>query len=170
METIIIQATADDLNRIYYLFDEAIKFQKVKNYVGWKNYDKEFIKADVSRGLLFKVVNNNDILGIFCICYTDKLIWRHREQNDALYLHRIVLNRNFQGLKIFDIILSWSRVYAQFHERRFIRMDTWAENEKLINYYKSYGFRFVENYTTEDTADLPEQHRNLNVALLEVEA
>ena len=47
-------------------------------------------------------------------------------------------------------------------------MDTWAGNEKLINYYKSYGFRFIENYTTANTEDLPEQHRNLKVALLEL--
>jgi hypothetical protein len=47
-------------------------------------------------------------------------------------------------------------------------MDTWAENEKIIGYYRSYGFLFVESYTTPDTQDLPLQHRNLHVALLEL--
>lgn len=46
-------------------------------------------------------------------------------------------------------------------------MDTWAENEKIIAYYKSYGFTFIENYRTAETEDLPIQHRNLHVALLE---
>jgi len=48
-------------------------------------------------------------------------------------------------------------------------MDTWAENTKLIGYYQKDGFQFIENYTTEDSTDLPIQHRNLNVALLELE-
>lgn len=169
METIVLPATLNDLPLIYNLFDEAIRFQKKNNYIGWKNYDKEFIKADINGGLLFKIEKGNDALGIFSVCYTDKLIWREREKGDAIYLHRIVLNRAFQGTRIFNTVLAWSLTYAQTHKRKFVRMDTWANNFKLINYYKGYGFRFIENYTTQDTADLPIQHRNLNVALLELD-
>jgi hypothetical protein len=168
MEHAIIPATLNDLSLIYNLFEEAIRFQKDNHYIGWNNYDKEFIKADVDQGLLMKIANvNGDVLAIFCICYTDKLIWRDREQGDALYLHRIVLNRSFQGVKIFNVVLSWSIEHARIQEKRFVRMDTWAENHKLIDYYKGYGFRLIENYKTQDTPDLPIQHRNLNVALLE---
>ena len=46
-------------------------------------------------------------------------------------------------------------------------MDTWADNLKIIDYYKSYGFRVIEDYKTSDSKELPEQHRNLNVTLLE---
>jgi len=169
MENIIIPATVNDLTLIYNLFEEAIRYQKKNGYIGWNNYDKEFIKTDVTQGLLFKIVNLNDVLGIFTVCHTDKLIWREREKGDAIYLHRIVLNRNFQGTKIFNTVLAWSLEYARTHKRKFVRMDTWADNFKLINYYKSYGFKFIENYTTQNTADLPIQHRNLNVALLELE-
>ena len=169
MEYTIIPATLNDLSLIYNLFEEAIRFQKDNQYIGWNNYDKAFIKADVDQGLLMKIVNvNNDVLAIFCICYTDKLIWRDREKGDALYLHRIVLNRIFQGVKIFNVVLTWSIEHAHIQQKRFVRMDTWAENHKLIDYYKGYGFRLIENYTTQDTPDLPIQHRNLNVALLEL--
>jgi hypothetical protein len=169
MEHTIIPAALDDLALIYNLFEEAIRFQKDNQYIGWNNYDKAFIKSDVDQGLLMKIVNvNADVLAIFCICHTDKLIWRDREQGDALYLHRIVLNRIFQGVRIFNTVLTWSIEHARNQEKRFVRMDTWAENHKLINYYKGYGFRLIENYTTQDTPDLPIQHRNLNVALLEL--
>jgi hypothetical protein len=47
-------------------------------------------------------------------------------------------------------------------------MDTWADNYKIIEYYKSFGFVFIENYKTPDTPELPIQNRNLNVALLEL--
>jgi ribosomal protein S18 acetylase RimI-like enzyme len=47
-------------------------------------------------------------------------------------------------------------------------MDTWADNERLIDYYKSFGFEFIEYYRTTDAAELPIQNRNLNVALLEM--
>lgn len=167
-ETIVVPATREDLPFIYNLFEEAISYQKKNGYIGWKSYDKDFIKADVDHKLLFKILHGDDVLGIFCICHIDQLIWRERERGDAVYLHRIVLNRAFQGTRIFEKVLAWSLGFAKEHNRKFVRMDTWAENFKLINYYRDYGFRFVENYTTPDTPDLPVQHRNLNVALLEL--
>ena len=47
-------------------------------------------------------------------------------------------------------------------------MDTWADNEKIIEYYKTFGFKFLENYKTSNEPELPIQNRNLEVALLEL--
>lgn len=164
----IIPAREEDLPFIYRLFEEAIRFQKQNHYIGWKNYDKEYIQKDVENGLLFKLVRGKSIVCIFSVCYSDVLIWREKEKGEAIYLHRLVLNREFKGEKVFQSVLNWALFIAKEKGLRYIRMDTWAQNEKLIDYYQNYGFQFVENYTTADTEDLPLQHRNLNVALLEL--
>ncbi|MFT3911636.1 MAG: GNAT family N-acetyltransferase [Ferruginibacter sp.] len=163
----ITNADHKDLPVIYSLFEEAIIFIQKKNYTGWKNYDKQFIQSDIENRLLFKIIYDTDIAGIFCICLSDDLIWREKENGDAIYLHRIVTNRKFAGEKLFKEVLDWATQFAKRNKLKHIRMDTWAENEKIISYYKSYGFSFIENYTTPDTDNLPKQHRNLCVALLE---
>jgi mannose-6-phosphate isomerase-like protein (cupin superfamily) len=168
IQPFIVPAKREDLPLIYQLFEEAILFQKQHHYTGWADYDKEYIKKDVEAGLLFKLVREAAIVCIFSVCYSDTLIWREREKGDALYLHRLVLNRKLQGQKVFPIVLDWAKGVAAEKGLAYIRMDTWAENEKLIGYYKGYGFRFIENYRTADTEELPVQHRNLNVALLEL--
>jgi GNAT superfamily N-acetyltransferase len=165
----VVLATSTDLPLIYNLFELAIQYQKSNQYIGWNNYDKEFIKSEIREGLLYKIVDGDSVLGIFSVCYVDKLIWRERDKGDAIYLHRVVLNRSFQGVKIFSQVLDWAIQQAHRGNLKFIRIDTWAGNAKLIEYYKGYGFKFIENYTTEDTINLPLQHRNLNVALLELE-
>lgn len=157
-----------DLNFIYTLFEEAITYIKKKNYVGWTTYDKNFIKQDISKNLQFKITNGNDILCVFSICFSDVLIWREMEKRDAIYLHRIVVNPAFKGQKQFEKILNWIIEFAKEKELKYIRMDTWADNPNIIEYYKSYGFQFLENYTTPNTPELPDQHRNLKVALLEM--
>lgn len=164
---VIVNAKKNDLDTICRLFEEAIVFQKANNYTGWNNYDRAYLQADIEKGLLFKIISEEGILCIFCICYRDELIWRAMEKGDALYLHRIVLNRRFKGEKVFRKVLDWALHHAGEKQLEYIRMDTWASNKKIINYYKSYGFAFIENYTTPDTEDLPLQHRNLAVALLE---
>jgi ribosomal protein S18 acetylase RimI-like enzyme len=162
-------ASIEDLPVIYEMFEQAIAFQKKNNYIGWQDYDKAFIRSDVENQLLFKITNGEDVICIFCICFTDLLIWRDKEQGNAIYLHRIVLNQHFKGEKVFKKVLDWAIPFATEKKLKYIRMDTWADNAKIIAYYESYGFKFIENYTTPGTEALPVQHRNLNVALLEFE-
>jgi ribosomal protein S18 acetylase RimI-like enzyme len=157
-----------DLNFIYTLFEEAIIYIKMNNYVGWTTYDKNFIKQDIDKNLQFKITIGNDILCVFSICFSDVLIWREMEKGNAIYLHRIVVNPKFKGQKQFEKILNWIIEFGNEKGLKYIRMDTWADNSNIIEYYKSYGFQFLENYTTPNIPELPDQHRNLKVALLEM--
>jgi GNAT superfamily N-acetyltransferase len=165
----VLNTDSNDLKLIFMLFEEAISYIKKNNYIGWSTYDKNFIKKDIENKLQFKIIEDNNILCIFSICYTDALIWREKENGDAIYLHRIVVNPSFKGQKQFDKILTWIKVYAAEKGLKYIRMDTWAANPNIIEYYKSFGFIHIEEYTTPNTPELPNQHRNLKVALLEMQ-
>jgi len=164
----IENTTLKDLEFVCWLFEEAMAFQKNNNYSGWNTFDVDYIKQDIEEKLQFKIIHNKNISGIFSICLNDHLIWRDKENGDSLYLHRIVVSPTHTGRKIFEIVLEWAKEYAHSNKLKFIRMDTWADNPKIISYYQSYGFEFVENYTTPKIESLPIQHRNLKVALLEL--
>ncbi len=164
----IVNTLPEDLPFIYRLFEEAIAYIKRKGFIGWNSYDKKFVLLDIENKLQFKIVTKNDILCIFSICFSDALIWREKENGDAIYLHRIAVNPSFKGQKQFEKVLYWTINLAIEKGVKCIRMDTWGDNLNIIEYYKSYGFQFLENYTTPDTPELPDQHRNLKVALLEM--
>jgi ribosomal protein S18 acetylase RimI-like enzyme len=163
----IQNTTPDDLPFVYRLFDDSIVYQQTKGFPVWNNYDKAALAAEVANHQQFKVMRENTILCIFSICLTDPVIWREREQGDALYLHRIVVNKEYKGQKQFEKILTWAVQYAKANNLKYIRIDTWGNNQTIINYYQSFGFEFVENFTTPSTEALPVQHRNLYLALLE---
>ncbi len=160
--------TRADIDFIYWLFDEAISYQKKNGFSVWKGYDKEVLLADIDHHLQFKIMSGTDMLCVFSILLNDPFIWREKEKGDAVYLHRIVVNPNFKGQKLFDKVLSWTKAFAKDKHLKYIRMDTWADNPKIINYYRSFGFELIEYYTTSDRPELPLQNRNLNVALLEL--
>lgn len=165
----IQNTTIEDLEFICHLFDEAINYQKSKGYPVWNGYDKNVLKTDIEKKLQFKIVEENNILCVFSICLSDPIIWREKENGNAIYLHRIVVNPKFKGQRQFDKILNWTIQFAQNNNLKHIRMDTWGDNENIINYYQSFGFKFIENFTTPITEDLPIQHRNLYLTLLEYE-
>lgn len=164
----IEHTTTTDLEFIYTLFDQAIAYQQRKGYPVWKGYDKNAFRQDIEAGNQYKILIDAQIAIVFSVCYTDKVIWREKENGTAVYLHRIAVNPAFKGQQLFGAILDWTKAHALEKGLAFIRMDTWADNPTILEYYKSYGFSFVENYTTPDSTELPSQHRNLGLALLEM--
>lgn len=164
----IIHTIKEDLHKIFWLFEQAMKLQGKNGYKVWKKIDKIALEKDIENRLQFKIVQGKDIICVFSVQYNDPFIWRKRDKNDAIYLHRIVVNPVFKGQKQFEKVLAWAKYYAQSNNLKYVRMDTWADNEKIIDYYKSFGFAFIENYRTPNTPELPIQNRNLKVALLEI--
>ncbi|MBX2899263.1 MAG: GNAT family N-acetyltransferase [Cyclobacteriaceae bacterium] len=167
-EITILNTTATDLTAIVGLYDQVIKLQSENGYRVWNTIDRAALKHDIEKGWHYKMMAEGNLLCAFSVQFSDPLIWRQRDLNDGLYLHRIVTNPAFKGQKLFKKILAWACQQAMQQKRKFIRMDTWAENEKLIAYYQSFGFKFIENYRTGNSARLPIQNRNLHVALLEL--
>lgn len=161
--------THEDLLFIYDLFEESVRYQEANGLPSWKNYDRQTLINDIETNTQYKIIIENTIAIVFTIRLEDAIIWRQYEQGDAIYLHRIVVNPQFKGKKMFGHVLSWAIRYGKEHRLKFVRMDTWANNPTLIQYYCNFGFRFVENFTTPDSQLLPQHNRRLALALLEYE-
>ena len=134
-----------------------------------KDYDKNVLIEDIQLSRQYKILIDDQIACIFSVYYSDELFWREKEKNEAVYLHRIGVNPNYKGQKQFQWILDWAIQHAKEKGRRFIRLDTWANNPNIIAYYQSFGFKWIEDYTTPAAEELPASHRNLSLALLEME-
>lgn len=167
-EILIVPTERKDQDTVLWLFEQAMILQGKDGYKVWNKIDKDSIENDIAAGLQYKVIQDNHILCIFSIQYSDPHIWRERDRADAIYLHRIVVHPEFRGQKQFEKVLNWTKGFVLKHDRKFIRMDTWADNTRIIDYYRTFGFKLIENYRTPDIPALPIQNRNIEVALLEL--
>jgi GNAT superfamily N-acetyltransferase len=163
----VINTGVNDLEQIFELFDHSVNYQEKNGYPVWRNYDRKTIINDIEAKNQYKVVVDLKTAIIFSVRYADKVIWRGLDRGDSIYLHRIVVNPEFKGQRLFGKILDWAIQHSKQKGLSSIRMDTWAANSKIINYYKSFGFTFIENYTTPDSEELPVHNRNLALTLLE---
>jgi len=165
----IINTTTADLETVYSLFDAAIAYQKSNGFIVWKGYDKAVLQTDVADGRQYKILEGETLLCVFTVCYEDHIIWGSREDGNALYLHRAVINPNRRGENLFQHVLDWALMDAQRRGLDFIRMDTWADNQHLVNYYTRFGFEILEYLKTPESDELPEQHKGLDIVLLQLE-
>ena len=140
----VINTEMSDLEDIFGFFEQSIYYQEKKGYTTWRNYDKNALVKDIENKNQYKVVLDSKIGIVFSVCYADKIIWRELDKGNSIYLHRIVVNPEFKGQKLFGKILDWAIVHAKQKGVNRVRMDTWATNSVIIDYYKSFGFTFVE--------------------------
>lgn len=156
-----------DLQQIFTLFEHSVAYQESRGYPSWRNYDKDAIRKDIEDRRQYKGAIESKIAIVFSVRYADEIIWREMDHGKSIYLHRIVVNPEFKGRKLFGEILKWTIEHSRQLGLESIRMDTWAANPTIIECYKGFGFNVVENYTTPDSPELPVHNRNLALTLLE---
>ena len=165
----IVNATHEDLETIFDLYDKAIAFQKTVFDKHWLGFDLELVSQEIEEGRLWKIIEEGQIACVYTVTYADPMIWKERSQDAAMYIHRIVTNPDFRGHGYARVITEWAKKFAPTHGLRFVRMDTWADNLKLLNYYQDCGFKFLRSVTPESTDGLPQHYRGLSLSLLEID-
>jgi GNAT superfamily N-acetyltransferase len=65
------------------------------------------------------------------------------EPNNALYIHRMVVEETGRGEEIGSALLDWAGERAETMGRRWLRLDAWRSNRALHRYYQDRGFELV---------------------------
>lgn len=158
-----------DLDELFRLYDAAIEFQKTKFDKFWLPFDRAMIGREIDEKRNWKIVIDGRLACIFSVTFTDPFIWREKSGEPAVYIHRIVTNPDFRGRKFVPKIVEWARGYAKSLGKKFIRMDTWGDNQKLIDYYAACGFEFLGVVTPAETPELPRHYKGITLSLFEIE-
>jgi ribosomal protein S18 acetylase RimI-like enzyme len=156
-----------DLEFIYSLFEDAIIYQRKNGYPDWSDYCKDSLKEDIRLKRQYKIVIDGDIACIFTTCFSDTIVWREEDKNDAIYLHRIVVNKHYKGQRLVGKVIDFTSTLGKKLNRNKIRIDTWANNSSIIDYYKSFNFKIVRHSFNPDVPELPIQMRGNKVVLME---
>jgi ribosomal protein S18 acetylase RimI-like enzyme len=103
------------------------------------------------------------------VAYNDPLLWGEKDKNDAIYLHRIATHPQYKGKQLIRNVIEWSHVHARSLNRKFIRMDTWADNDQLRDYYINAGFTLMGKQFIEKNQSLPMHYWGIYLNLFQME-
>lgn len=164
----ILNCSPDDLGTITALYDSAIDYQKKVFTKHWQPFDRQIIETAIREKRQWKIVADDQIVCIFTITYNDPDIWKEKDKDPSIYLHRIVTHPSHRGKFFAKHIKDWALEFGRKHGKKFIRMDTFGDNQKLIGYYVACGFNFLELVTLGESSDLPKHYKNATLSLFEV--
>lgn len=162
------RSTPADIDAIFDFYDDAIAFQKKVFKKHWKGFDRSMIEHEVAEGRQWKILRNGEIACIFAVEFSDPLIWKEKNADPSIYLHRIVSSSRFRGSNFMLEIIKWSHNFAKAAGCLFIRMDTWGDNPRLIDYYVKSGFKHTGFSIPEASASLPKHYEGIELALFEI--
>jgi ribosomal protein S18 acetylase RimI-like enzyme len=164
----ILNSTTNDTDRIFNLYDAAVAFQKTRFDKHWQTFDRELVNTEIEEGRQWKILEDGAIACIFASVFSDPFIWGDKNNTPAIYLHRIVTNPLFRGRNYVLSIIEWAKVYGKKMNKDYIRIDTWGDNQYLIDYYIKCGFTFLGLMIPEDTATLPGHYSGVSLSLFEI--
>lgn len=164
----ITYSTTDDISLIFSLYDAGTLLQKKVAQKQWLGFERSLIEKEISEKRLWKIVEGGQIVCVFSIAFNDPAIWKEKDSDPAIYIHRIATHPDYHGNGYVKHIVAWSREYAFENQKQFIRMDTGSGNDKLNNYYISCGFNYLGVIATDDSPELPAHYKNGTSSLFEI--
>ena len=164
----ILSSQPTDISGIFKLYDEAVAYQKTKFDKHWLPFDPDMVKKEIEEEKQWKIMEGDVMACIFAIAYDDPFIWKEKNSDPSIYIHRLVTHPAFHGRHYVKAIVDWAKEHAKEKGKQFIRMDTWGDNERLKEYYVSCGFDFLGTITPEASDKLPQHYSAINLSLFEI--
>jgi len=164
----ILNSTPSDLETIFNLYDAAIAHQKAVSHLHWLPFDTQMVEAEIAGNRQWKIIVDDQVACVFVTAYTDPAIWGDKDRDPSVYLHRIVTNPDFRGRNFVGAIVAWALQHGASLGKKFVRLDTWAENLKLKEIYVRNGFQFLGNAAPADPSALPSHYSGIVLGFYEI--
>ncbi|HEV7705478.1 MAG TPA: GNAT family N-acetyltransferase, partial [Gemmatimonadaceae bacterium] len=133
------RATAEDLPAIRASYAHGRVLQLESGSEQWPEFPDTAIVAEITSGALLRVLDGDDLVGVFTAVYEDAALWGERERRAHIYLHRIARASTYPGRGLVDAVLDWAQARGEELGLEGLRMDTWASNDSLIAFYGKRG-------------------------------
>ena len=149
-------------------WDAALDYQRAHGQPLWTPYPEALIRKEISEGLHYSVYTvAGELAGYFSTALADPLIWEDAEQGDAFYLHRMCVNPQMKGRQLSRHILNWACGSAAARGRKYVRMDTWGDNQPLVDHYLACGFVYLKSRMMGEAQGLPGHYKGIRLAMFQ---
>lgn len=145
----IVQAQPSDLAVITDILEEAASWIASLDINQWRPGDfrqpaSQFrIAQNISRGEAYLALYDKQVIGTITAQAggtLDEELWGHETLHDALYIHRLAIQRKYSGKGTGSILLRWAEQLATNAGKTSLRLDCMADNTDLCTYYERWGF------------------------------
>lgn len=161
-------ANISDLFRVQEAYADGRRRQQARSTLVWPEFSDGSLITEIRARKLFRVMDNNVMVGTFAIAYEDQAVWGDRDHGAHIYLHRIARSSSCTSRGLLHSVVDWTCTHSRELQREGIRMDTAAASSQLVAYYEQAGFVVVGRHVIGEDPTLPTHYHGTEVALFEM--
>lgn len=124
-------------NKIEQLAQQGLR-QWEKEEVTWKEMSQEY---DISN--FYLVYQKDKAVGAFVIIDYDPTYWLEDQPQEALYIHKVMVDDSVKKQGISDAILTFFKEEGKRRGYPVVKLDVREHKEKLRSFYERNGFKLV---------------------------
>lgn len=158
----------NDIETIFGIYRAAIDYQRAHGYNLWPVFERSLIEKEIEEKRHYKITGDNRVACVFSVVYNDPIIWEEKDRDPSVYLHRIATHPSFKGKGLMHLVKKWAADHAHQNNKKFIRMDTWGDNEGLKKYYLNCGFTYLGQKSLSQPNPLPQHYWGTSLSLFEI--
>lgn len=147
----IVKASPADLDQVLSILVQAAEWLKLRGIRQWGHYldgateEKQELLQAIERGEVYLVRQGERPAGTVTLQVApsewDRQIWGDDAADDALYVHRFAVSRDFAGQGLGKHLLDFAEERGRTLGKRYLRLDCVGHNRRLNEYYKRrYNF------------------------------
>ncbi|MFW5415351.1 GNAT family N-acetyltransferase [Nocardiopsis sp. CNT-189] len=145
-EYLVRNADCADVPRVAEMMAEASSWLTSQGSDQWQYPPPvNVIERDVEARTLYVVLREGEVIAAATIDRNaDPDFWEAGDRpEDALYVHKMAIDRAWAGRKLGASLLDLAGVLAEEAGLPWVRLDAWKTNERLHRYYQEEGFDLV---------------------------
>lgn len=138
-----------DVNAVRELLVNAARWiEQTKGIVQWREerFTQAYVSDVIEQHELFVAYMDGVPVGCLSVHWKDEEIWGEQFHEDAGYVHRLAVSRDYPGRGIGARLLNWAEGYAKEQGKSWLRLDCMAGNAALNQYYTREGFTLCGCY------------------------
>jgi predicted amidohydrolase/GNAT superfamily N-acetyltransferase len=142
----IERAQISDLKEVFQIYLNGKNDLEKNGIYQWtENYlTSAIIESDIIKGALYKLKNNNEILGAINISEEQETEYKEInwefDNSKVLVIHRLVINPKHQNQGFANILMDYAECFARENHYSSIRLDAYSHNTKAIEFYRKRNY------------------------------
>ena len=154
-------AKIQDLDRVKKIANDCALEMISKGIFQWdENYPNiEIFKKDIDNQNLYVYRDNAIVLGCIMLSLSkdevyDNVKWLTKDEKN-LYVHRLAVDPKYQKKGIGKLLMDFAEDFAKSNNYISIRLDTFSQNPRNNKFYKSRGYKKLDDVYFPKQSEFP---------------
>ena len=140
----VVPAATDDLTRYLDLLEEVARWLVSRGIRQWRpdsfRQSAEYYAASITRAEVHLAFCGDVLTGTLRLLLREPIVWPDIVDDDAVYVYNLAVRREWANRQLGRQLLDWVDHRALSLGRTRVRLDCFADNRFLRNYYTQAGF------------------------------